>query len=86
MTDVQIPLSVPFMYGVILLFVLVLLAGCVRWAVRLLRSALDCKPLPAAAGGVASAACAVRNSLDAAGSALSDLRRFGTYCGDCGGA
>lgn len=37
----QVPLLVPFMYGVILLFVLVLLTGCVRWAVHMLRIALD---------------------------------------------
>lgn len=36
----QVPLLVPFLYGVILLFLLALLTACVRWAVRLLRIAL----------------------------------------------
>ena len=42
----QVPLLVPFMYGVILLFLLVLLTACVRWTVRLLRIALGGRAIP----------------------------------------
>lgn len=49
----RVPLLVPFLYGAILLFVLVLLTACIRWAIRLLRIALGgsispIKPLLAA--------------------------------------